>query len=370
MAIAIQPFTEDRVSAVKTFNERLAAGGIPSRFHFPDSDVPDWLPKENGSSIYQEYYLAVDGADVHGGFILKHQEFSVAHQTLPIVHYRLPVSEGIVNRQYANVAVVMQRVAMKMEPLLFALGMGGFDRPLPKMLKATGWRLSAVPFYFRVHHPIPFLRQIGPLRRSLGRRVVADLAAVTGTGWLGIKALHRLRTASGPRGVEATPVNEFGSWADELWQRSCPHYEFIGDRRSDTLNALYPPGERFLRYKLLRGSETLGWVVVLDTQMQDNQYFGNLRVGTLADCLAAPENAPAVVHAATAVLEKRGVDLIISNHSHAAWGDAFRSAGYLLGPSNFIFAASKPLAERLGPFETNRYLTYIMRGDGDGPVNL
>ena len=104
--------------------------------------------------------------------------------------------------------------------------------------------------------------------------------------------------------------------------------------------------------------------------MRDNQYFGNLRVGTLADCLAPPENASAVVRAATAVLEKRGVDLIISNHSHAVWGNSFRSAGYLLGPSNFIFAASKPLAERVGPFETNQNLTYIMRGDGDGPVNL
>jgi len=188
------------------------------------------------------------------------------------------------------------------------------------------------------------------MRAEEDRGVVplADLAAVTGTGWLGIKALHTLRTAGAPSGVEATPVNDFGDWADELWQQSCPYYPFIGDRRRDTLNALYPQGERFLRYIISRGSEILGWAVVLDTQMHDNQYFGNLRVGTLADCLAPPENASAVVRAATAVLEKRGVDLIISNHSHAVWGNSFRSAGYLLGPSNFIFAASKPLAERLG----------------------
>jgi len=370
MAIVIQPFTEDRVTAVKAFNQRLAAGGIPSRFHFPESSIPEWLPKENGRRIYQEYYLAVEGNDVRGGFILKHQEFSVGGQTLPIVYYHLPVSEGIVNNSYANVGVLMLRVAMKMQPMLFALGMGGFDRPLPKMLKATGWRLTALPLYFRVHHPLPFLRQIAPLRRSLGRRAIADLAAITGTGWLGIKLVHRLRTIERPRGVEATPINDFGPWADGLWQLGCQHYGFIGDRRSETLKLLYPTSDKFLRFRITRGSETLGWAVVLDTQMRDNQYFGNLRVGTIADCLATPQNAFDIVHATTTVLEKRGVDVMIANHSHAAWGDAFHSAGYLRGPSNFIFAASKPLAEKLGPFETNRNLAYIMRGDGDGPVNL
>jgi hypothetical protein len=42
----------------------------------------------------------------------------------------------------------------------------------------------------------------------------------------------------------------------------------------------------------------------------------------------------------------------------------------LRGPSNFIFAAAKPLAEKLIPFESKQHEVYFMRGDGDGPVNL
>jgi hypothetical protein len=370
MAIAIQPYTADRIPAVKAFNQRLAAGGIAPEFHFPESNIPCWLPKEQGRRIYQKYYLAVDGDAIRGAFILKYQDFLLTGETLPIVYYHLPVSEGIVNKAYASVGVLMLRSALKMEPHLFALGMGGFDRPLPTMLKAMGWGLSAVPFYFRVHHPRAFLREIAPLRQSAARRALAGIAAATGTGWSGIKALHWLRTKGSTGGICAEPVTTFGPWADDLWGQCARPYAMIGDRQSDMLNILYPPGKNFLCLKIVRGIEVLGWSVVLDTQMRGNKYFGNLRVGTIADAFASPENAAAVVHSATRFLGEREVDVVVGNHSHFAWGKAFQAAGYLRGPSNFIFAAAKPLAEKLAPFEANQTQVYFMRGDGDGPVNL
>jgi len=370
MAIAIHPYTEDKIPAVRAFNQRLAAGGIAPEFHFPESPIPHWLPKVDDRRIYQEYYLAVEGDLVRGAFILKFQEFSFVGETRTVVYYHLPVSEGIVNKAYASVGVLMLRSAMKMQPMLFALGMGGFDRPLPTMLKAMGWSLSAVPFYFLVHHPAAFLRQIAPLRQSAGRRVLANIAAGTGSGYLGIKALHWLRTKRSLSGVRAESVASFDTWADDVWKQCVRLYPLIADRSSATLNILYPAGGNFIRLKVSRESEVLGWAVLLDTQMHDNKYFGDLRVGTLADCFATPANAPAVVQAATQALKERGVDLIVANHSHAGWGNAFRSAGYLEGPSNFIFAASKPVRERLAPFEANQNQVYFMRGDGDGPVNL
>ena len=369
MAIAVQPYSEDRIPDVKEFNQRLAAGGIAPEFHFPESNVPHWLPKAAGRRIYQEYYLAVDRGDVHGGFILKYQDFSLNGSTLPLAYYHLPVSEGIVNKAYASVGVLMLRSAMKLNPMLFALGMGGFDRPLPTMLKAMGWKLSAVPFYFRVQNPAAFLRQIAPLRQSFGRRTLAAIAANTGIGWVAIKALHQLRTKAVGE-TRAESITSFGGWADDLWQECSPHYTLIADRSSPTLNILYPQGKNFLCMRVMQGWETIGWAVVLDTQMRENKYFGNLRVGSVADAIASPENSAAVVHAATRYLQERGVDLIICNHSHLAWGNAFRSLGYLEGPSNFIFAASKPLAAKLPPAEATAHQAYFMRGDGDGPVNL
>jgi hypothetical protein len=370
MAIAIQPYTKDRIAAVQAFNQRLAAGGVAPEFHFPESHIPYWLPPLDGRRLFQEYYVAVEGDAVRGAFILKHQDFSLSGASEPVVYYHLPVSEGIVNKSYAGVGVFMLRSAIKMRPMLFALGMGGFDRPLPTMLKAMGWSLSAVPFYFRVHHASRFLRQIAPLRRSPVRRALANLAALTGAGSLAIKAAQSLRTKSRVRSLRTEIVRNFASWADDLWQHNASRYPLIADRSGDALNILYPPDKNFVCLKITREGEVLGWAVLLDTQMRDNKYFGNLRVGTIADGFAAPEHAAQVIQAGTQILEERGVDLTIANHSNTAWGTAFLSNGYFKGPSNFIFAASKPLAEKLAPIETNRPNIYFMRGDGDGPVNL
>jgi hypothetical protein len=370
MAIAIQPYTENRIAAVKAFNHRLAAGGVAPEFHFPESHIPYWLPALDGRRLYQEYYVALEDDTVRGAFILKYQNFSLSGTTETVVYYHLPVSEGIVNKAYASVGVLMLRSAMKMRPMLFALGMGGFDRPLPTMLKAMGWSLSAVPFYFRINRPARFLRQIAPLRQSFGRRALANLAAFSGAGFVGIKAFEAARTRRRDHAIRTEIVSDFGSWSDHLWQHHAARYPLVADRSSAALNVLYPPDKNFICLRIARGAEIVGWAVLLDTQMRGNKYFGNLRVGTIADCFAAPENAATVVQAATHALEERGVDLAIANHSNTAWGKAFRSHGYFEGPSNFIFAASKPLAQKLARWEANLPNIYFMRGDGDGPVNL
>jgi len=248
--------------------------------------------------------------------------------------------------------------------------MGGFDRPLPQMLKAMGWNLCAVPFYFRVNHPAKFLREIGPLRESRSRRLFATLAAVTGVGWAGIKLINSLRTSSPQRELFVEQVEGFTERDNDLWKQCRERYKLIADRGCAALNVLYPWSKNFLCIKISRASGFIGWAVLLDTQMRDNKYFGNMRLGSIVDCLALPENALAVMQAATQFLEQRGVDLIISNQSHHAWGGALKSSGFLETRSNFIFGASKPLAELLSPFQNNQNQVFLNRGDGDGPVNL
>jgi hypothetical protein len=370
MAIAIQSYSADLIPAVKAFNRRLAAGGIAPEFHFPENNTPHWLPKLEGHRIYQEYYLAVDGDCVRGGFILKYQDFFSHGKPQPLVYYHLPVSEGIINKAYAGVGAHMLRSALKLQPMLFALGMGGFDRPLPQMLKAMGWSLCAVPFYFRVNHPAKFLREIGPLRETRSRRLLAALAAVTGAGWATIKLVNSFCTSSSEPGLFIEQAEGFAERDNDLWQQCHERYKLIADRACATVNVLYPRSKNFLRIKISRASGFIGWAVLLDTQMRNNKYFGNVRLGSIVDCLALPENALAVMQAATQFLEQRGVDLVISNQSHHAWGGALKSSGFLETRSNFIFGASKPLAELLSPFQNNQNQVFLNRGDGDGPVNL
>jgi len=164
-------------------------------------------------------------------------------------------------------------------------------------------------------------------------------------------------------------VHQFDGWADELWQRCGSKYFATAVRDSATLNVLYPD-DKYIALKIARGSQLLGWAVVLDTQMHASKYFGEMRLGSIADCFSSPEDAAAIVHAATDFLQTRGVDLIISNQSHRGWTAALKSSGYFTGPSNFIFAASKGLAELLSPLDQNFSELHLNRGDGDGPINL
>jgi hypothetical protein len=370
MAIAIQPYTEQWIPAVKAFNQRLAAGGIAPEFHFPESHIPSWLPKLEGRRIYQEFYLATDSDAVRGAYILKFQDFFVGGKIQPVAYYHLPISEGIVNKMYSSIGVHMLRSAIKAQPMLYCLGMGGVDRPLPRMLKAMGWSLSGVPFFFKVNNTPRFLRHMAPLRESALNRRVCDLAAVSGAGAIAINLLQRIHSKRKDRSVTVESVSSFGEWADVLWREYHSHYKLVGTRDAANLKVLYPPDKNFLVIKVSRGAEVLGWAVMLDTQMQNNKYFGNLRVGSIADCMASPDNAQAVIQAASQFLQERGVDLMVCNQSHAAWSAALKSNGFLQGPSNFIFAASKALGELLAPFERNKDQIYFMRGDGDGPVNL
>jgi hypothetical protein len=348
MPIQIRPFSPEWLAALREFNGRIHTTGM----QLPEDPEAEMLP---GSRMY----LAVEGRDVHGGYILRRQTFLFRGELRRVAHLRLPLSEGAVNRSYTRVGPILVRSALQSEPLLYALGMGGFDRSLPRMLQVMGWTVTAVPFYFRVVHAARFLRAIRAVRQTRWRAFFMDLAAWTGAGWLLLRTRQKRRQPA-PPGIHAKQVDEFGDWADEIWTTAKADYAMAAVRDAPTLRALYPTTEpRFLR---LRGNSS-GWALLLDTPMQGDQYFGDLRVGTIVDCLGDPD---AVVYASRCFLEKRGVDLIVTNQAHAAWTSALHADGFLKGPSNFLFGASQELAA-LG---VTLDAMHINRGDGDGPAHL
>lgn len=371
LAIEIVPYTEELIDAVKAFNARLIVGGAPSKF--PEEHMSWWLPKITDRVIYQEYFLAVDGRSVVGGYILKHQQFSFKGNIKSMPCFGLPISEGIVDKTYVGVGALVFRDALMRQPLMFTLGIGSNEAVVTKMLRAMGWSTYSVPFHFKVNHPFRFFRYITHLRKTALRRAFLDILAVTGLGWAGIRLLQNISKRPYIRNETAAveEINDFAPWSDELWDKCKSKYSMIAVRDSTTLNILYPrESDKFIRLKVLRGTDLIGWVVVLDTEMQNHSYFGNLRVGSIVDCLALTENAASVIQAATRFLEARGVDLIISNQSHRSWYLALRDSGFIRGPSNFIFVASKKLTDLLCPFEVNTTDIHMNRGDGDGPIHL
>lgn len=369
MGIVIREYSDAMTPAVVEFNGRLRAGG--ARMQFPVSPVPAWLPKIAGRTLYEEYYLALEAESiVRGGYILKYQDFWVSGRDERVTNLQLPISEGIVERAYSQVGVQLLLDALKRQPLLYCLGMGGYEEQLPRLLKAAGWSMFLVPFFFRVVHPNAFLRNITLLRRSSVRCAALDALALSGLGWLGIRTVQTVTSRRVPA-VAADLADEFGDWADELWESHKDRYGMTAVRNGEVLRILYPKSDpRFLRLKITERGRLIGWAVVLDTQLSDHKQFGNMRLGSIVDAFASPDDSAKVIRAARTFLASRGVDLIVSNHSHGAWGRGFRQAGFLCGPSNFIFAASPQLARLLQASNVADADIHLNRGDGDGPINL
>jgi len=366
MTIRIEAYRCEHEPAVHEFNQRLLAGGagLDVIFH----PKPDWLPPGSGRSLYNEYFVAIEGSVVRGGYALKHQDFSFRTGDIrSITYYHHPVSEGIVNKSFAPVGGLLLRDALRRAPSLYCLGMGGYDRALPKILVRQRWSHYLIPFFFRVVNARKFLREIQLLRTSTWRRLLMDLLGSTGVGSVAVEALRRIAWMRSrllaPFAVE--PVQEFSDWVDPLWNAGRGAHAMTAVRDSKTLRVLYPRTDQHLaRLRLIRDGKDIGWAVV--GERRKDPRYGCLRVGSIVDCWAGEENACAVIGAATRALEDRGMDLIVTNQSYHTWCKAVRVNGFRQGPSNFIFAASKDLARLLEPFEETRQQMHFTRADGDG----
>lgn len=373
MAIVIQPYRPEHEPAVAEFNQRLRQGGADESLVFYRHAQPRWLSRTPESRIYNEYFVAVDGGIVRGGYALKTQEFLFPDGRIrSIGYYHHPLSEGIVNKAHAIVGTLLLRDAMQRAPLLYCLGMDGYDRPLPQMLVRLGWTHCLVPFFFRIVNPSRFFRNMQTLRSSAARRFLMDAAVYSGAGSVGWKLLQHYRALGAPRplAAECSEVTSFEAsestkTLQSLWEQARQTCSFTAVRDAAALDILYPPAQTHLtRVVMNRNGVPIGWAVV--GERRKDAKYGNMRVGSVVDCFALSGESFSLVRGATQILERQGFDLILSNQSHQAWGEAFKAAGYLPGPSNFVFAASKKLAELLAPFEEVRPRMHLTRADGDG----
>jgi hypothetical protein len=365
--LEFQTYTPELVPAVKAFNLRLLQRSFCDTL-FPETHVPSY-PKRPDTDIYQERFLLLHDAQVRGGYVLTHQSFVINGEQVRIAcGPQLALSEGIVDPRYGTFGVLIVEDALDRQRLMYGLGMSGMQGPLTRLMGAMGWKLHSIPFYFKVVKPSRFLANINYVRTSAMRRLALDLLRYTGMGQLAIRAAQ-LRTSMQNSSIQAETFDEFGSWADELWDQARNEYSFISLRDRRTLNIIYPTSEqRFLRLKVSLGPTPLGWAVMREDYASGDSRFGDMRVGVIMDCLARREHASYVIHTATKYLKHRGVDLIWSNQANDEWCKALSATGFLRGPSTFVLGLSPDLYEMLQPFEAIETNMHINRGNGHGPI--
>jgi hypothetical protein len=354
--------------AVREFNARLSARGV--RYQFPTPASSDGV--SDHKRVTHAAFVAVDdGGRVRGGYTIRRQPFRLGTEQIPVGFYQLPLSEGVIDARFGSIGLRLLGDALKRQPDLYVLGIGGLDEPLARMVRGLGWPLEPVSFHFKVVNGYRFARGIRHVRERKIARVMLDAAAFSGAAAAAATIVDFARRRRTAGRTSARLIERFDAAADEVWQSAAPSYGMLGARDAATLAELYPERDpRFLRLAVERGGRPVGWAVMLDTPMADHRYFGDLRVGSIVDCLAAPEDAGAVILQATLELMRRRVDLIVSNQQAACWQGALDRAGFLRGPSSYLLGLSKPLVRRLAPLEHTAAAIHVNRGDGDGPINL
>jgi hypothetical protein len=371
MGLRVVYYEASHEPAVRAFNRRMRAA------HFSLFALPETAPSPNPNIPvpgieFRHFVVVDDDREVRGGYFIRSQPFYIRGRVHSVGHYNAPLSEGVVDKRYTAVGAAMLAHALGEQPLLFAMGMGGMDRPLPRMLRAMGWPILETPFYFLVLNARRFLQNIGPLRARRSRRMAADALAISGLGELVLKGIQRARTRNRfDARYERRPIEDFSEWADHIWQANAEQFSLSAVRTADYLRFIYPRAESlYYGVRLLEGGAPAGWVQMLDCQPRDQSYFGEMRVAALVDGVGPPAAIPSLVHSAVEAARARDADVVVSNQMHRDWTSTLKAAGFWQGPSNYLLAVSKELRKLVEPLDEAIPRIHFNRGDGDGRVNL
>ena len=370
MEYLIKESNQDSTNLIHDFNKDLENHKI--NFKLP---VPTSKQSRKEDFIHERNFILTENeTTVRAGYTLKCQWFKVNDALLQIGYYYRPVSAGLFNKKYNICGVLLVNDAQKRYPNTFSLGMGGLSEALPKLLKGLNWNIQEVPFFFKVCHPFPFLKNIRYLKSTKVKSFIIMLLANSGLGWLCIKFFFlivslfyiRLKKQSN---IFVEEVEIFDQDINSVWEGAKQYSSFIAVRNFEYLKKLYSD-KRFIKLKFSNGKKIVGWSICLCTNLHDHKQFGHMKLGSIVDCLSLQGYERSIVSKTSEILKRKKVDLIVSNQSHIFWRKAFKMNSFINGPSNFIFASSKVLSDKLKSNTKSEGYMHLTRGDGDGPINL
>ena len=365
MALRITPFLKEHEAAASRFNQRMQEGRAATDFLLPER-----APEMSGTDTLRPVqFVAVDNAgEIHGGMLCVCCPASVNGSVTSALNLQSVLSEGLVDPRHAMVGAQLVKFAVKQNPYVYVVGMGNEGRPLPRLLRACGWKVRPVPFYFRLLHGGRCFRQLGPLRGRALYRIAGTAAAATGAASLAARFFHRVAAPARRLAREQNVSGSIG-WSacpDPLWDAFQRKISFGVLRDAHHAELLYSAdGNAEQRVEVTARGRAVAWFSLYVTRMRDNPYFGNLTVATLADCIGEPDWLAAALAQAAACARGDGADLLITNQQHRVLREACVQAGFRKAESNFLLATSPALSAGI-----QEDTVYVTRRDGDGLIHL
>jgi len=367
MTYFIKESSNNDKNIIENFNNELIRHGFKFKLPLPD----DKKDQKNDFIFENKFILTENDKNVRAGYTLKNQWFKINESIHQISYYYNPVTAGLFNKKYNICGLLLLNDAHKKNLDLFCLGMGGYSEKLPQLLKKLNWNLLTVPFYFKINNPNSFLENITYLKNTKYKTLMIKILKSSNLGWLIIKAFFTLSAFiffpfKKVQSITTESMETFDKNLDELWENSKENNSFIAVRNYEYLNKLYS-SKRFIKLKFIKKNKVIGWSISLCTDLKNHKQFGNMRLGSIVDCLSIRGYETSIIKKTEEILKKKGSDIIVSNQSHIYWKNALKMNSFINGPSNFIFASSVRLTKKLG---NNKDFIHITRGDGDGPINL
>lgn len=358
---------------IQRFNERLKAGGSEEQMTLNAGLRGEARYRPDGFPVYRRMMIASDGEEIRAAVLLFHHNIFISREKRDFCWADMPLCEGIIDNRYSLTIIQLMKKALSYQPFLITTGVGTSDIAAFKFFSKLGWRRSEVPFFFYPVKVNNVLRGMNYLKNHSKLRYGAIVGSYLGAG-AGASGLLAARRKLSTRfsNHECSIIDSFDDWADLIFDQSLPGYEVAIRSDATTLNIVYPADDpRYFRLRVRRKStkRDIGWVVTISKQMHNNPYFGDLKVGTLADGFGQPADAPELIAAGINHLIELGVDLIVGNFAHTAWVEACRKSGMFRGPSNYQIFVS-PNAGDLLKESYPSHMIHVARGHNGGLHNL
>lgn len=208
------------------------------------------------------------------------------------------------------------------------------------------------------------LRWVESLLRTLGGWALAVGQAV----WVGLTIVARPRSLP----VEVREEHGFDDSYNQLWQAVGGRFGACIVRDQTYLQRRF--GRNPDRYRVLacrRENRLLGYCIVKTRQFSNDPRMGDMKVGTIVDCLFDPD-APAALQtlldSAVKMCEREGVHAVLCTASHASVRRLLRANGFLAIPGNLNFAHHNRTNMPLQDISLDAW--HLMRGDSDADQNF
>jgi hypothetical protein len=217
----------------------------------------------------------------------------------------------------------------------------------------TGDTTVAVPFGYVES----FMRILGGWGLAVGQAIWASLTIVT-------------RPRAVP--VEVREEQGFDDSYNELWRAVSGRFGACLVRDQKYLQQRFGKGPD--RYRVLgcrQENRLLGYCIVKTKQFSNDPRMGNMKVGTIVDCLFDP-TAPAVFQAllnsVLKICNRESVHAVLCTASHVAVRRLLRANGFVAIPGNLNFAYHNRTNVPLQGIPLESW--HLMRGDSDADQNF